>query len=294
MADVGVVGVTGASGKTGLAVASAYQHAGWQVRALARVGRAAPNLAALDVDDAVTWVHGDMRQRDDLVSLLDGCDAVYFIAPNMAPDEPALVATLLDAMRIAGVDRIVYHSVLHPGIEAMPHHFNKLLAESRLLTASVAATFLQPAPYLQNLVPYIERAQRGAMIAFPYGGQARLSMVDVRDVAQAAVRTTTDEHIGAAYQLCNAQQLTQKQAWDRVCNVLGLDEPYVQQSPAQWRATVGASLDAQAADWLESMFVHYDQFGLQGSALALRALLGREPTTLDSWLEQSEGTGETA
>lgn len=48
---------------------------------------------------------------DDLAGAIGGCDAAYVIAPNLHPAEPAYVEQVLDAVRTAGVERVVYHSV---------------------------------------------------------------------------------------------------------------------------------------------------------------------------------------
>ncbi len=97
--------MVGASGKTGRAVAAALEARAARVT---RVGR---------------------RQWDQLADALAGCDAVYLIAPNFHPDEPAYVAEVLDAAQSAGITRVVYHSVASPYVPAMPHHLAKAQAE---------------------------------------------------------------------------------------------------------------------------------------------------------------------
>ena len=51
-------------------------------------------------------------------------------------------------------------------------------------------------------------------------------------------------------------------------------------SPEDWARTDGAGLDHRARDWLLAMFAYYDRHGLPAGTLTMRALLGRDPTTL--------------
>ena len=121
------VAILGGSGKTGRAVGAALAQVGVAPRPL---GRAA---------------------FDDLPAALAGADAVHVIAPNLHPDEPAYVTTVLAAAREAGVGRLVYHSVASPYVPAMPHHLGKAMAEDVVRRSGLAWTILQSGAYLQNL-----------------------------------------------------------------------------------------------------------------------------------------------
>ncbi|MCA1481428.1 hypothetical protein I6F37_41605, partial [Bradyrhizobium sp. NBAIM08] len=87
-----------------------------------KTGRAV--YAALD--DAVPLGRAEWP---DLASAVAGCEAAYVIAPNLHPDEPAYVASVLAALTEAGVGRVVYHSVASPYVPAMPHHVGKAVSE---------------------------------------------------------------------------------------------------------------------------------------------------------------------
>ena len=85
-----------------------------------------------------------------LARAMADCDAAYLVAPNLHPDEPAYVAAALDAMRVAGVHRLGYHSVASPYAPEMPHHVGKARAEDLVRRSGLAWTILQPGVYLQN------------------------------------------------------------------------------------------------------------------------------------------------
>ena len=62
--------------------------------------------------------------------------------------------TLAEAARRAGIRHLVYHSVLHPQVEAMPHHWQKMRVEEQLFAAGLPYTILQPAAYMQNVLAH--------------------------------------------------------------------------------------------------------------------------------------------
>ncbi len=49
------------------------------------------------------------------------------------------------------LSHFVYHSVLHPQTEEMPHHWQKLRVEESLFRTHLPFTILQPCAYMQNL-----------------------------------------------------------------------------------------------------------------------------------------------
>jgi uncharacterized protein YbjT (DUF2867 family) len=118
--------ITGAGGKTGQAVIKAVAARGENVRALVHREAQASAVKALGAREAVV---GDMRDEEALRRAMEGARAVYHICPNVNPDEVTIGRTVITAARAAGVERFVFHSVLHPQVEAMPHHWNKLRVE---------------------------------------------------------------------------------------------------------------------------------------------------------------------
>lgn len=288
--------VTGAGGKTGLAVisallarnATASATAGLTVRAAVRRPEQADALLALGVADAVV---GDMRSRDVLQRACHGVDVIYHITPNMRPDEVSLAQLLLRAAQANGCRRIVYHSVLHPHTEEMPHHWQKLRVEEMLFKTGLDYTILQPAAYMQNLLAYRRDVVAEGRLRVPYPTTTRLGMVDLDDVAAVAARVLTEEgHAGAIYELAGSEIVTQDQIAQRLGDLLG--RPVVAQElpRAQWESQArAAGLDAYAVDTLLRMFDYYARYGFYGNPTVLRLLLGRTPTSLDEFLRRHFG-----
>jgi NAD(P)H dehydrogenase (quinone) len=271
--------VTGAAGKTGTAVLHALIARGTRVRALARSERHAAALQALGVQD----VHiGALEDGAALTRALAGVAAVYHICPNVSPHEQDFARAIAAAAGKAGVRRIVYHSVLHPQIEAMPHHWAKMRAEELLLEADLELTILQPTAYMQNILSGWPEIAGGGIYRVPYPAETRLSLVDLGDVAAAAARVLTEPgHVGATYELVGTLPVSQIQVAEALSHALGHPVRIEAEPVERWAERTGAGgLGTYQRDTLIAMFRHYAHHGLVGNPGVLTWLLGRPPTTL--------------
>lgn len=229
------VAVVGGNGKTGRAVRAALERRGVEAIALGRAEW--PSLGAA----------------------LDGCDAVYLVAPNMHPDEPRYVADVLAAMTAAGVGRVVYHSVASPYAPAMPHHLGKAAGEDLVRRSGLAWTVLQPGAYLQNL-------DLTRTVRVPYDVHAPFGFADLDDVAEAAATVLLEDgHVGATYELASRVASVAELAAEAGVRAERLDD---------WS---GEGFEPHQRAWLRAMFDYYDRYGLPVGTLPLKALLGRAP-----------------
>lgn len=206
--------VTGAAGKTGKAVVRALVREGEAVRALVYRPQQVEVVRNLGAREAIV---GDMRVPKTLEQATFGARAVYHICPNMSPHELSIGRAILTAAQTMGVKRFVYHSVLHPQTEAMPHHWQKLRVEERLLKSGLSYTILQPAAYMQNVLAHWDQIAENGLYPIPYAAETQLGMVDLEDVAEAAAVILTEPgHEGATYELAGPDVLSQ----DEVAGIL--------------------------------------------------------------------------
>lgn len=235
---------------------------------------------------------GDQREVRILAEAFRGITAVYHIAPNVHPDEVLMGERLLTACRVDRVRRLVYHSVIHPQIEAMPHHWNKLQVEQHLIESEAEWTILRPAPYLQNVLAYLADVRDTGRYRVPYDTTRPAWMVDLADVAEIAASTLAEEsHVYGAYDLCGPEGLTA----DAVAATLQrhLDRAVVAErvDPDDWRDGPGRQLPPPAGDTLHAMFRHYDDHGVPGNPTVIGTLLGRPPRDLEDVLRRQIGAG---
>lgn len=262
------VAVAAASGKTGRAVTAALHSRGLDVVGLTR--------PAADLDTGAG------------LGALDGCQALYLIAPNVHPDEPGLVARVLSAARRHGVRRVVYHSVAQPYAPEMPHHVDKAASEDLVRRGGLDWTVLQPCAYVQNLVPAL--LQVPPVLSVPYSPAAGFNLVDLNDVALAAAEVLSSSgHVGATYELGGPEALSTADVARLASGVLGLEVPVHVMTPETWAAGSGASLPPAGRERLLAMFAYYDRYGLLAGSLALEALLRRPPTRVVDVLRRDLG-----
>jgi uncharacterized protein YbjT (DUF2867 family) len=274
--------VSGAGGKTGKAVLSALLARGAPVRAFVRSPSHHATLEAIGVNDVVV---GSMDDPHAVSQALRGVNAVYHICPNVSPHEVAFAKTLVGAADGSGVSRLVYHSVLHPQIEAMPHHWNKLRVEEMLFGSGLDVTILQPTAYMQNSLAEWDRMTSEGVYRVPYPIETRLSLVDIDDVAEAAALVLTEDgHSGATYELVGTPPLSQVEMADTFGRALNKAVRAEAETVEIWdRRARGAAMDDYSRETLVKMFRAYARDGLKGNPNVLTWLLRRPPTSLASF-----------
>lgn len=277
--------VTGAAGKTGQAIIRALSARGATARALVHRPEQIQAIEKLGAHEVLV---GDMRAPTVMERAAQGVQRVYHICPNVSPDEVTIGQVAIEAACSAGVEHLVFHSVLHPQTEDMPHHWGKLRVEEQLFTSGLPYTILQPAAYMQNLLAYWDQILERGVYPVPYAVQTRLGMVDLEDVAEAAaVVLTQGGHASATYELAGAEAMTQTE----LAALLGrkLRRPVRAQavSREEWEQgarTAGLS-DYQVRTLLK-MFHYYECYGFWGNPRVLGWLLGRPPGTLADFIER--------
>ena len=278
--------VTGAGGKTGRAVIRALARRGREVRALAYRRAQAPMLDALGAREVVV---GDVQDPETVATAAAGIRAIYQICPNMHPREEEIGGRMIQAARAVGCERLVYHSVLHPQTEAMPHHWHKLRVEEKLLESGLGFTVLQPAAYMQNVLAGWREIIEDGVYAVPYAAATRISWVDLGDVAEAAARVLTEPgHDGATYQLSGPGFLTQTEVAAVLGEGLGRELRLEVVPLDVWKSGArAAGLDEFQVGTLAKMFRYYERHGLRGNPRVLGWLLGREPVSFRQFVERA-------
>jgi uncharacterized protein YbjT (DUF2867 family) len=259
--------VTAAGGPTGTAVVRALWSRGEQVRAVVRSGPTA-ELTGLSVDVGTA----DLTAPATIEAQLAGARALYLIWPNFDPDEAAGATALLAAARRAGVPRVVYHSVLRPQARSMPHHAAKDRVEEALDASGLAWRVLQPCAYSANLDGAVREAAATGRFASGWGLDTAQSLVDLRDVADAAAVLLTEDGLdGGTFEAVGPEPLPAPRIAALLAERLG--RPVTAEDAAPDGPVPPAS--DYAAHCRRRMLDHYRAHGFAGSPRVLEALLGR-------------------
>jgi uncharacterized protein YbjT (DUF2867 family) len=277
--------VTGAAGKTGKAIVKALAAKGAAVRALVR---RPDHVDALKQIGAAEVSIGSFEDAGALADAVAGANAIYHICPNVSPSEFDYARSVTAAAQAHGVKRFVYHSVLHPQIEAMPHHWRKMRSEQMLFAFDLDLTILQPTAYMQNLSGAWRGIVEAGVFRIPYPAETRLALVDLDDVAAAAAIVLTSEgHGGATYELAGTAPLSQSEVAAIIGATLDKDIRVEVETVAAWEARVrAAGMGDFEAQTLAAMFRYYAAHGLIGNSNTLQWLLGRAPNSLADFLSR--------
>jgi NAD(P)H dehydrogenase (quinone) len=263
------IAIVGATGKTGRAVADALDG----IALVRRLSRSAPDYPV------------DLETGEGLTAAFTGCRGVYFIAPNVHPDEPALLLRALDAAASAGVDHVVYHSVAWPYSPRMPHHMDKARCEDDLRAFcsehGMHWTILQPCAYAQNFEAVLDGSSSD--LAVPYSLDSKFSFVSLDDVAEVAARILVegaDIHHGSTYELGGPEILSVRDTVRLVETMTGRAVSVESIGVDEWMNLHSTGLGTDAQQRLSAMFEYYNDRDFLASGVVTAALLGRSPTPM--------------
>lgn len=271
--------VTGATGKVGRHLVRELARHGHPVRALVRNRARATAIEGT----GVPMVVGDLDKPETLPPALEGVRRVFLLS-SPSPRVEELHGHLVDAAAEAGVAHVVRLSARG----ADPEGPIALLrwhgqAEKRLEASDLAWTHLRPTFFQQNLLglaPWI--AARGEL-RVP-GGDARVAMIDVRDVARSAAAVLAgdvEDHAGRAYELTGPKAQGFGEVAQVLSAVLGRDVRYVDQDPEEARqAMEGAGVPGWLASGLVELYRLYAERGEEEPTGEVERLTGRPATPL--------------
>lgn len=278
--------ITGAAGKTGRAVIQALSVRGETLRALVHYPGQIQTVEALGVQEVLV---GDLLSKSALDEAFQDARAVYHIPPNVSAEEETIGKNMIAAARSAGSEHFVYHSVLQPQIEAMPHHWRKLRVEEALIQSGLSFTILQPTSYMQNILAQWDNIFQKGSYSVPYPGETRLSMVDLDDVAQAAAVILSEPgHTGATYELVGVHAISQNEVAAILSQKLNRPVRVTVTSLNDWEEQARASgLGDYQVNTLVRMFRYYADYGFEGNSHVLSWLLGRAPISFEDFVART-------
>jgi uncharacterized protein YbjT (DUF2867 family) len=171
--------ITGATGNVGRQVVQQLVSRGADVRVLVR------DPAKANFPAGVNVVQGDLLDVDSLRLAFKGVSTL-FLLNAVVPDEFTQALVSLNLAREAGINRVVYLSVIHSDRYLnVPHFAGKFGVERMLEQMGFGATILRPAYFMDN-----ERTIKDVVLGYgvypmPIGSKG-LAMIDARDIGEIA------------------------------------------------------------------------------------------------------------
>lgn len=223
---------------------------------------------------------GAFDDETAFAAALEGVEAVYMVT-NQSDGFKSDLTRMVQQVKQAGIERFVMLSA--EGDPESDIFFVRRTGELEAIVreADLNWTFLRPDWFMQNFAGFVA----AGMVAFPEG-PGKTSFVDVRDVAEIAIKALTEPgHIYRTYRLTGPDAMTFAQAASRISAVLGREVPFVGITPEQMRD----GLIAQGAEpWYAEMNAEMTFAVRMGMSFSpsndVEFLLGRKPRALEDYV----------
>jgi uncharacterized protein YbjT (DUF2867 family) len=171
--------VTGATGTVGRQVVEQLVKRRAGVRVLVRDPSKSKFPAGVSV------VQGDLLDVDSLRAAFSGVWTL-FLLNAVVPDEFTQALVALNVARAAGVERVVYLSVIHSDVYVnVPHFAGKFGVERMIEQMGFSATILRPAYFMNNELTIKDVVLGYGAYPMPIGSKG-LAMIDARDIGEIA------------------------------------------------------------------------------------------------------------
>lgn len=234
----------------------------------------------------------DYNDPATLRAAFAGCDTVFLLGPN-ALNQTELELNAVDAAKDAGVRHIVKQSVMGAAEEAYSLAKIHRRVEQAIQASGMTWTFLRPNSFMQNTVTYMAPTIRTEGAFYTASGQARISHVDVRDIAAVAVAAlTTTDHEHETYTLTGPEALTYDQVAEALSKTLDRDIRHVSLPAADLRAAMLAEgMPEPIADRMLDLERYFREDRASTISDDLRRAIGQEPRRLADYLRDTAPTG---
>jgi len=280
----GLVLVTGATGNTGRPLVELLRTRGVRVRAMVRSVAPAPRFG-----DGVEEFVADFDDSASIAAALVGVERTYLVTPSSERAQ-AQQERFVDLAAEAGVQHVVKLSQFAAAADS-PVRFLRYHAavEQRLRDSGIGYTMLQPNLYFQGLLAMAGTIREYGRLMAPIG-DARVSAVDVRDIAAvAAVALTEPGHAGASYPITGPAAITHAEIAAALSTATGRPITF-QEVPA---ADFGAALRGAVPDWqvdgLMEDYAHYARGEAAAVSPTVPELTGRPARGIDEFAREYAG-----
>ncbi len=272
--------VTGATGNNGTEILKLLTARNVPVRAMVHGPARTEAVQAPNVQ----VVEGDFDHPDTLRAALDGVERAFLLT-NSTEHAEAQQLAFVEAARQSGVAHVVNLSQLHAAADS-PVRFLRYHAavEAALRASGMAWTFLRPNLYMQALLGFRSTIKEQNAF-YAAAGEAKVSVVDVRDIAEAAVAALTQPgHTGKIYDLTGPQALSHAEMAAHLSAAMGRAITFVDVPPAAMRdALVKIGMPPWQGDGLVEDYAHYGRGEAAAVAPGVRDATSNAPRSFETF-----------
>src|SRR6202040_1651565 len=275
--------VIGGTGKVGAEVVKELQKRKADIRLLVRKdGTPTPRGAEV--------ASGDLLDPVSVEKAMHGVDKLYLLN-SVTPDELTQGLIAYDLAKRLKLKHIVYHSVFRvEHFKDVPHFASKLAIESAIQEFDVPFTIIRPNYFMQNDASLKEPLTKAGIYPMPLG-QAGISAVDIRDIAEvAAIALTSDGHFGKTYNLNGPEIVSGPKAASIWSKVLGKEIRYAGDDMNAFEVQMREKAPSWSAFDIRMMFEGYLERGFiaeDGDLETFTKLLGHTPRRYEDFARET-------
>lgn len=184
------------------------------------------------------FISGDFNDPESLKNALKGIDKAFLLT-NSSEQAQQQQIDFVNAAAHAGVKHIVKLSQWAADVNS-PVRFLRYHAviENLIKESGMAYTFLRPNLFMQGLLGFRETIIRQNQF-FGAIGDAKISMIDTRDIAAAAGEALSSSgHEGKIYNLTGPEALSHDQMAEKLSAVLGRKVEFIDITPKALKQTL--------------------------------------------------------
>jgi uncharacterized protein YbjT (DUF2867 family) len=277
--------VTGASGNIGSEIVKQLLSDAPDVSIKAAV-HSSQNVKKVKSDARVKVIQIDYKEPDTVREALNGVDKLFLLTPDV-PNAADLASNVVIEAKKAGIKQIVKQSVMGAALEAdvgtmrLHRQVEKFIEQS-----GIPFTFLRPNEFMQNFINFHSPSIKGNNAFYVPLEDARVSLVDVRDIAAVAVKSLIDEdkHKNKTYLITGPEALSYHQVAEILSNTTGRKINYVNISDEEARA---AMKEIGMSDWLINTVSELSEYFRKGKASeispAVEDVTGNKPISFSQF-----------
>ncbi len=273
--------VTGAGGTVGSEVIKKLESAKLPFRAAYFSEKKAKAAREKRIDAVIM----DYNRPEMLREAFQGCDKLFLLGPN-ALNQTQLELNAVKAAKAVGVQHIVKHSVMGADKEAFSLALVHRPVEKAIESSGMAWTFLRPNSFMQNVVTFMSESIKAEAAFYSASGEAKISHVDVRDIATVAVKALTEpNHTGRAYTLTGPEALTYDEFADELSKVLGRTIRHISLSPSDFKqGMLAEGIPEEIADRMLDLERYFREDQANLITNDIKQVTGRDPKRFAKYL----------
>jgi uncharacterized protein YbjT (DUF2867 family) len=248
----------------------------------------AQNVNKVKDGDKVEVVLIDYNKPETLKEALSQVDKLFLLTPDV-PNAHELASNLVIEAKKAGIRHIVKQSVMGADLEADVGTFRlHRQAEKIIEQSEIPFTFLRPNEFMQNFINFHSHFIKNNNAFYLPLEDAKVSVVDVRDIATVAVKSLTedrsDKHNNKTYLITGPEALSYYQAAEILSSATDKKISYVNISEEEAR---GAMKEMGMSDWLINTISELHDYFRKGNASqvssAVEEVTGKKPISFSQF-----------